>query len=282
MRYMLSQINDVIQKGIQGAKVAGNPIPVFENLDDPNEIVDLNADTTDATYLNEDGEEIDRTVIRWDRSPAIALGQGGRFQFASPSVGFSEDIVGLTKFLFNMIQSKSHIPDHMWAGSDTETEAGVTAKTPPFVRYIENQRARFAGRGSDTALGIGASGGLYELAEIWLAYLALVDRRAMSGSVVLRWSDLTEDDARTKFEWIKWLHSRFGLTTKTALELSNLVENIDSEYEQAQAERATRVEVDEFDDFTGGNYNEDGSPDERGEGADAPRMPGHAGGGRQT
>jgi hypothetical protein len=124
------------------------------------------------------------------------------------------------------------------------------------------------------------------LAEIWLEYLSLVDKRAMSGTVVVRWSDLSEGDKQLTFEWIKWLHSRGAITTKTALQLSNLIENIDSEYELAQAEYATRIETMQFDDFVGpegkknGNLNADGSPDNRTSGGSAPRMPAFGGGGK--
>jgi hypothetical protein len=288
LRYSLSQLNDLTNKGIQGAKVAGNPIPVFENLDDPQEIVDLNADTTDAQYMDADGNVKDRTVIKWDRSPAIALGTGGRFRFGSPPVGFSEDILNMIESLFELLQHRSHTPDFLWPGNDTETKAGVEAKIPPWVRFIENQRARFAGQGSDKDLNITARGGLFELAEIWLAYLALVDKRAMSGTVVVRWADLSEGDKQQTFEWVKWLHSRGGLTTKTALVLSNLIENVDYEYEAAQDEYATRIETTSFDDFTGptgskngdGNLTAEGKPDGRKSGGSAPRMPAFGGGGR--
>lgn len=287
-----SDYNDMLIKGAQGSKVAGNPVPVFEGLENPEETIDLNAGP-EETYIDERGEERKQRRIYWDRLAAIVLGKGGTFRFASPATGFSTDIENVINLTFKVIQNRTHIPDHVLGGSEGITGEAATAKTPPWVRYIEGRRDLFAGNIEDDDLGIDAAGGLQELVQVWLKTRSLYDKKIIVGPTVIQWSDLTGEDQKIKFEKVKFAHSRGMITGETALRILDLVEDPTTEYRMGQAELKTRLLVEpEGDDFTGGKLKEDGSQDNRTDGgssarkprpkADTPRGPAYGGGGKRT
>ncbi|MEO0158419.1 MAG: hypothetical protein ABIM59_06800, partial [candidate division WOR-3 bacterium] len=267
----LSAWNALLLKASQGAMVAGNPIPVFENLDNPQETIDLNA-SDEIEYQDESGDVKTQPRINWDRTAAFFLGKGGRFRFASPPVGFSADLDRVSTEMFQLVLRRMHIPSHI-VGGDTQV-SGQTAKEqmPSWVRFIEGLRDRFAGNVMDDIGGDTQGGGLYELIDLWLRVRRLSDSDVFVAPVIIVWSDVTEGDERIKFEKIKWAHSRKAITTKTALELLNLVEDAASEVEEAESEDRPFVEG-PFDDFEGGKLSADGTPDERTDGGSAPRMP---------
>lgn len=267
--------NDMLVKGAQGSKVAGNPIPVFEGLENPEETIDLNAGP-EETYVDEKGVEQTQKRIYWDRLVAIVLGKGGAFRFASPPTGFSTDIENIIGLTFKVIQNRTHIPDHMLGGAEGITGESAIAKTPPWVRYIEGRRDLFAGNVEDEELGIDASGGLHELVLVWLLTRKLTDKKIHVGPTVIRWSDLTGEDEKIKFEKVKYAHSRGMITGETALRLLSLVEDPTHEYMAGQAELETRLLVEpQGDDFTGGDgqLKSDGSADKRTDGGKSPRKP---------
>lgn len=267
-------------KGLQGGKVAGNPMPVFENLENPQETIELNAGDSE-TWTDEDGDSRTQNRISWNTLGALFLGVGGKFKFAGPPVGFSKDIIDLISVVTMFIQHRTHAPDHVLAGSETVTEGDVLGKNPAWVRYIEGRRDKFAGLAEDEELGIVAKGGLHEFVQVWLRTRALTDSRVYVGATVVHWTDLTKEDEQLTFEKIKWAHSRMQISDKQALELLGLVEDPDTAVEEGRADE--RPQTGQFDDFGGSdNLTDDFTPDmRRGNGADAPRMPANSGGGRR-
>jgi hypothetical protein len=275
---LFSELNDLIIKGVQGGKVAGNPVPVFENLHDPDETLRLNATEEEETYFNKDGDEEERVTIKWDGSSVILLGEGGRFKFASPNVGFSKDINDLIQLLLTLVKSKGHTPDHVWGGADKTTQAGAEAETPSWVMFLEGMRDEFNGVATDDNLNIKATSGFYLLLDTWLKTKALSDPKIFVGPTILIYPDLTEFDRKLKFEIVKWAHSRTLLTNLTTLTQLKLVENPRDELEAAQLERPEPLP--EFDD-DGDPLADDTTPDNRTQpGAKAPRMPATGGGGK--
>lgn len=292
LKQLLSEYNDTMKKGLQGAKVAGNPIPVMENLSDPDETIERLSTAEDETYTDKDGNEEIRRTVKWDEQALIVLGEGGRFIFAAPPVGFSKDILDMLKTLFDIIVKRFHTPEHFW-GVGTNIGKGVEEQFPMWVRFIEGRRDKFAGKASDPVLKTEAQGGLYELADIWLRTRALTDNKVFVGATVIVWSDLTERDKQLTFDWVKYLVSRGAMRMVTALEKSGLVENPEDEYVLAQEEMKTAMMENGgiFPDLQA-NSNDipapgtprtesGGTPDMRGNsGSDAPRMPAFGGGGK--
>ncbi len=279
--------NNLLEKATRGAYVAGNPVPVFENLDNPTETIDLNA-ADDLEYEAESGEQRVQKRIEWDRIGAFFLGKGGRFRFASPPVGFSGDLQRVSMEMRQLILGRLHIPGHLVGGDLRVSTTGVREQMPSWVRHVEALRDRFAGNVIDDGLGGDVrGGGLHELIDLFLRTRRLFDSDILVYPVVIRWSDVTEGDERIEFEKVKWAHSRRAISTETALGLLNLVEDTASEVDKARQEPRPFAEA-VFDDFEGGKLTEDLTPDERTNGGRAPRpggsstprMPAYGGGGR--
>ncbi len=285
LRKLLSEFDDVTNKGIQGTKVSGNPVPVFEGLDDPEETIRLNSSEDTDTYLDNDGNEQTRTTLKWDEAPAIVLGAGGKFGFASPPVGFTTDITNILKFILALIRNAMHTPAYVWGGSE-DASLNAPQQVPAWVKFIEGRRDKFAGRAFDDKLGFEAYGGLYELIHVWLLIKRLTDPKIIVAPTVIRWSDLTEVDEKITLDKIKWAQSRGYMDGIDSLRLLNLVENVEQVYERGQVEMEKMQELMMTTDFGGtGNpvdnppMTSDGTPDARkGGGAKAPRKPRQGGG----
>lgn len=279
VRFAFAQLDDLLTKGVQGGKITGNPIPVFENLRDPGTTIDLNATEEDDTYIDKDGNEETRKTIKWDNETALFLGEGGKFKFAAPPIGFSRDVLDLVNSIFTLILHKIHSPRHVWAGNELNTEAGADAQTPAWVMFIDSLRHVVAGQSFNDELKFIPTFGLYRLIYVWLKTKALIDPKILVSSVSLDWTKLTERDSRLTFEIIKWAFSRTLLSKETALRTLDVA--ADPVHEIEQAEEESQTEVDEFDDFGGTELDDDLTPDDRKKGgADAPRAPASGGGGR--
>lgn len=286
----LDHFNDMVKNGFEGTKVSGHPIPVFENLDDPEETIEINASEERYQYYNEDHELETSAQIDFETVGALFLGTGGRFSFKGPEVGFSQDIVNMINVSFDFIKKRLHIPDHLLGGNLTVSGESANQQVKSWVNYIESKRDEFAGVRSDKTLGISAKDGLHEVIEIYLKFRKLYDPKIFVGPTVIEWTDLTEEDERIVFEKIKWSHSRAVISDETALNLLGLVDDVPAEYQKAQEEAESKQLEDNFDDFGGSGNDSDtnsqdlssgNKPDKRkGNGADAPRMPATGGGGR--
>lgn len=281
------EIDQLIQKASSGAKVAGNPIPVFSGIGNISRFIQTYKDTNE-TYEDSSGTISTREKLKFDKDQAIILGLNENFAFASPDVGFSEDINRTLRLLIMRVQDGLSMPSFLWGGGEPYTKSGAEAYMPAWLRYVEGRRDQFAGLGNNESTGSVAQGGLYELADIWLQTMQLSDYKVLWSPVVLSWPVLTESDARTQFEQIKWLHSRGAISTLESLKLLNLVSNPEASYQEAQDEIAAGklLEPDSFDDYSGENLDktaDDGSPDRRKRsGASAPRNPSYGGGGKVT
>jgi hypothetical protein len=283
-KVVMSEFDDIAKKSYKGAKLMGTPVPVVAGLLDPEGYASTKQTQENETFIDTDGNTETREKLMWDEDSMFVLGEGGKFSFESPPVGFSKDISSTLDEIRRIIRDKVHVPPHMWGGVNTKKEE-AEAQVSPWVRIVEGLRDKLAGKPQDDKLGFTASGGLYELAELWLRAVALSDSKVLVAPTVVRWADLAKEDKQITFEMIKWLHSRGLLRNETALRLTDLVENVVTEVVEAQAEQKTRTES-SFDDFGGvGNgaknpLTDKGKTDLRdGNGADAPRGAAFGGGG---
>lgn len=290
LRHVLSEYDDLMSKSMQGAKVSGNPIPVFENLENPRETIELNATEEEDEYDDKDGNTVTHKVINWEEVGAFFLGKGGKFAMASPPVGFSTDTIAMLKFFREHIRDSAHTPGYVYGG-DSTINPNMTEQTPAWAKFIDRMRDMLCGKAYDDVLKVEACGGLYELIHIYLLTRKLTDPKIIVAPVNILWQEITEDDEKVNFEKIKWIHSRGGITTERALLLLDLIESseIAEEVALAKAELKEMMAVMQPTDDFGGTGNEeknpslkkDNTPDTRsGNGADAPRMPAYGGGGK--
>ena len=112
--HLFSRYDDLLTKALDGAELMGNPIPVFEGLENIDETIRANQTQEDQTYNDLDGNEEDRELIRFDTRGVIFLGKGGAFKFAAPPVGFTQDIRDMLKLLFLLVMDFSRIPEYLW------------------------------------------------------------------------------------------------------------------------------------------------------------------------
>ncbi len=281
---VLSEFDDIANKSFKGARLMGTPIPVISGLVNPDDFKTSNETQEPDEYIDKDGNEETRDMVKWDENTMLILGEGGDFGLKSPAVGFSADIRNILNDLRRMMRDRTHVPPYMWGGEETKKEA-VEVQNESWVRIVEGLRDKVAGKTYDEDLGILPDGGLHELAYVWLKMKGLSDAKILVAPTVVRWQDLSKEDRASVFEYIKWLHSRGIVTDRTALEKADIVENVELELETAKEEFETRPQIPGTDFGGVGNdvknpLTAGGKPDQRpGVGADSPRMPAYGGGG---
>lgn len=232
--HLLSRYNDLIEKGIDGAEIMGNPIPAFVGLEDVNETIKANSNTT--SYTNAEGDPQDRAEFRFD-TMSVAWIKGGDFKFVSPPGGWSGDLRDMLKSMFYLLLDATRIPEFLWGGAIASSRASTETQLPPFVQYVGLRRQQIEGEGADELLGASANGGLLELADIWLRTRALIDPRVVVAPVAVhKWPEVAADDETLRFEQIKWAHGVGLVTAKTALEQLDMVDDAQRELEAAQEE----------------------------------------------
>lgn len=243
--HLYGRYNDLLQKMIDGAELMGNPIPTFEGMDDIDDTISANQTSPVQTYNKEDGTEEDRVQIDFDSLPAIFVGARGRFHFASPGSGFTEDIRNTLKSLFILVTEHTRIPEAVWGLELSSARATAIEQMKTFHMYIQLKRLAIQGQGADDDLGMDAQGGLLELCDIWLRMRALTDSKVKVASVSLKWSNLTEMDEQIKWQKTESAHNKGILTDETYLGNLDIVEDVESEV--ADAETQMQDDGDRFD-----------------------------------
>lgn len=240
MLRLLSRYDDLIEKGLDGAEIMGNPVPVISGLDSSGTVQTAYAPQTDEDYVDIDGNVETRDVLTVDTRAGMLLRGSAQFSFASPPTGFTDDIRNMLKLLFLLLLDHTRLPEALWGGAISSSKASADAQMPPFYQYIQGRRLLLEGQGGDTVLGHRATGGLLELIDLWLRCRALVDPQVIVAPVEIVWSPLSEVDLHAKWEWVSWLRQMGLITGVTAVELSGLVEDATAEV-SAAAEEASSV-----------------------------------------
>lgn len=237
---LLAAYEDILTKAVSGAKLTSNPLPVFEGLEDIEETLGYNASDTDETYVDAEGNTVQRKQVRFAPDTAIFLGRGGSFKFASPNAGFTNDARNMLKALFLLILDYTRMPEALWGGAISSSKASAEVQMPPFYQYVEMLRVRFAGTASETALGVSARGGLYEVIELWLQMRRLTDPQIIVAPTVLTFPALEQADKENLRNWVEMLLNRGILTDEAALRLADLVDDPAAEVEAAQLALANK------------------------------------------
>ncbi|NIV36427.1 MAG: phage portal protein, partial [Anaerolineae bacterium] len=123
LRPLYDQYDDLIFKQLDGAKLLGNPIPVFEGMEDIDQVIDQNAPAEYDTYYDKDGNEVTHTQLTLDQNSVMLVGKGGSFKFAGPTVGFTEDTKAALKSLFLLLLDHTGIPEFIWGGELTSSRS---------------------------------------------------------------------------------------------------------------------------------------------------------------
>lgn len=220
---LFSRYDDLIIKLMEGTELVGNPIPTFSGLDNIQETIAANSST--ETYVGIDGTTQTRTVVNFDRLPALWIGKGGSFKFSAPERDFTTDGLAMLRQLFVLMLNFSRIPEFVWGGAVSSSKASVEAQLPPFIQYIQSKRLQLEGDGSDEILMQNARGGLLEILDVWLKMYRLINPNIIVGSVFIEWPEVSLADESLKLKWVQWAKGMNLITDETALNISDLVAN---------------------------------------------------------
>lgn len=238
--HLFRRYSVLLAKMIDGAEIMGNPLPVFEGLDNVEETVEAVTEPIDQTFTNPDGTQGSRRRINWDSLPALFIGKGGSFKFAAPPGGFTDDIKNVLKLLFTLILEFTRIPEGMWGTELSSARATFTEQMKTFYAYIESRRVALAGMGADDVLGDEARGGLLELLDLWLRARALIDTRVVIAPVTLDFQALSDEDAALLQQSVKDAFTNGVITKVTYAKQLPFVVDAEAEVEAANKEIAER------------------------------------------
>jgi len=230
LRPLYDQYDDLVFKQLDGAKLLGNPIPVFEGMEDIGQVIDQNAPATYDTYYDKDGNETTHTQLTLDQNSVMLVGKGGSFKFAGPTVGFTEDTKSALKSLFLLLLDHTGIPEFIWGGEMSSARASTETQMDQWIRDI---KARQVDNG----------GWLREVTEIWLATAALVDRAMVVDALAVSWPEVVPADVQVLLSKLTFAKSENLITDRTALTLLDIVPNPEKEVQEAQAEADARREA---------------------------------------
>jgi len=223
--HLFERYDAILEKALDAGELLGNPIPVFEGMENVQETIEANSVSGDETYYDEYGDPQTRLMIDWDALTALVIGKGGAFKFAAPPGGYTGDIRTLLQVLFLLILQHTRIPEYMWGGEMGSARASTDNQLAPFTKYIEYKRLQLAGQGTDELLGSEARGGLLAVCDLFLRQRSIVDPRIVVGPVKLLWDDLGEADMELTRKWVELLHGRGLITDQDAVEQSGLFGN---------------------------------------------------------
>lgn len=215
LRYALSVYNDLFMRSVEGVKLMGNPIPVFEGLDDVQGTIDNNPlfegeETEPNEYYRRTGR--DQIAVP---SPTSLFVPKGVFNFKHPAIGFTADATTMLKRLFLMICDHTRIPEYLWGAAVEASKASTETQLPPFVQYINLQRTQLDGQPN--------KGGMFDLIQMVLRVKRLTDRRIMVGRIQSRYQDISREDEQIRLQKIIFARSNWALPKVQMLDLLHLV-----------------------------------------------------------
>lgn len=227
---LLSEYDDTAFRQIDGAKLLGNPIPVFAGLEDINATIEANAPAEDETYTDRDGNTATRTQVNLDRNSIFFLGKGGSASMLAPPVGFTTDTGNALRTLFLLLLARTGIPEFIWGGELTSSRSTAEVQLDQWVKDIEAQQST-------------TGGWLVKLCTIWLQVKALTDPQLIVGPLEIEWPDLIAEDDAITLQRLGFALDNSLIRRVTALELLHLVDDAALEAELAQSEADARQEA---------------------------------------
>jgi hypothetical protein len=254
----MAHYDDVVIKMLDGVKLMGNPLPTYTGLDSVAEQVDTLEASNTQQYTDRFGTTEDRELIKMDQNAAIFT--TGDFKFASPPVGFTADTRAALKTLFILILDYTRIPEFVWGGAIPSSKASAETQLPPFLRYINRHRILIEGRNAE-ALQHDLSGGITDLADVWLRYEALVDTRVVVADTRMNWSQLHPEADQKMLNKLGFGRQENLVDDETALTLLDLgVDDVRQVLDKAAEETQEKLkQMQELQPHGGGN---DGESDE--------------------
>lgn len=223
---LFAEYDDVMRKGLDGAKLMANPIPVAEGLKDPEGAKRLNA-TYIEPYVDGAGVSQNNYVTELDKVSVFWLGEGAKFHLAAPG-NFSTNTTDMLKKLFYVMLQHAKIPEWVWGGAISSSMASVQAQAPAFIKFIQGRQRKL-----EQPIRL--------LLNVYLKTIALFTPSIVTdGDFVIEWPELMPVDKEIMLKWVMWLQENGMVTKETALRLADVVKDVADEVKDASAEQKTR------------------------------------------
>lgn len=226
---LYDQYDDLIFKQLDGAKLLGNPLLTFAGMKDINAVMNANQPLSAETYVDRDGNEVDRPQLKIDSNAVLMIGEGGSASFTSPPVGFTEDTKTALKSLFLLLLDHTGIPEFVWGGEMSSARASSDTQMQQFAKDISAWRQD-------------AGGWIVRLCKLWLMTKALTDPQIVVGRLALEWPPLIQEDKEIRLKQVEFGRKESLLRGETALQLLDLVDDPKTEVEGAGKEADQRQE----------------------------------------
>ena len=224
LRKLFSRYDQTLSKSLDGVGLLGNPKPSIQGVEDPTATI-KNISTGTTTVTNsQTGETTEKPLVDFSKIPMMVIGKGGRFEFVGPTPGFTADTEKMLGILFLLMLQYSGIPEWVWGGAIASSNASVDAQLPAFVWLIKGLRMKREKQ-------------IIDLLSIWMLYKSLSDPRIVLSRPRLQWQPVVADDKKIMLDYLKYVSDRGLITDKTALGLTNLVEDPEREVEAAREEQ---------------------------------------------
>lgn len=222
--YLFARYDDTFEKSVDGVNLMGNPKPVIEGAENPeqekaNLATDYETWTDSSGTTHENDPVVDFAVLEM-----IILGKGSKFGYAQPSA-FTQDSGRMLEFMFLVMMQHIKIPEWTWGGAVASSMASVEAQKPAFISFIEALQRYFQRY-------------LVDLAYVWYLTRQLVEPMpsVAKDDIDVEWPDLTGEDAELKLKKVDFGTRNGLLTDETSLRLLDLVEDPAAEVEAAAKE----------------------------------------------
>lgn len=222
---VLHRYGEVMEAGVEGNILQGRATPVLK-FNDVTALADFfNRNETEERHTLPDGTTERAPAVEFDPQALVAV--VGDFKWESPAP-FAGETAKLLELMFYLILEHTELPEFVFGNAIASSKASAETQLPIFIRFVEMRQGEM-------------SGWLTELAEIVLAYLALVEPGVVAESPTLQWEALDQTDGRLTLETVMWAYGEGLLDERTALMLAPIdVADIDDVLATAKAERETQ------------------------------------------
>ena len=197
---ILVRYNDMLDTAVRGNIRQGRPTPVIEKMGTASQLDSFwekFGRTETVTHSDGTTEEVD--IIDFDPDQLLTLGGEAVFRYASPQ-SFSVDTQNFLGLLFYLVVQHSEIPEFIMGAAVGGSKASTDSQLEPFLRYIKKMR------------GLSADW-IQELADLYVAYLAIIERRARNAKAMPMWKPMSAAEGRLMLDSIDLVCTRSTCST---------------------------------------------------------------------
>lgn len=225
LRPLYDELDSVMFKQIDGAKLLGNPILAIEGLEDLRAVKTANAPTSTENFTDPEGRIVNRQQLVIDSNSVLLIGKGGSGKFIAPPTGFTRDTATTVKGLFLLLLNHIGIPEFIWGGEQSSARATSETQMTQWTHDVESIQHN-----------VGAW--LGTLCKLYLRALRFTDPKVKADEdLVISWRPLVAIDQNILLKNLQFALDHALITGPTTLKLLQLPDIDDPEKEFAAAQK---------------------------------------------